>query len=408
MRSHRLKNARGHEDVVQVGGDSIRRCQTVLRTSCYTVFLILCVSVTSLSRVSETFASANADEPISEALSFLKGIQQPDGAISGFVTSCWSVMAIAAAGEDSHSWTGSSGQSIVDYLIENRDLLDLSKALDVARFILAMTAAEENPRNLNGVDYISILENLSVNGQIGYEAWVNDDFWAVLALISAGEPATSTFVSESVEFITRNQNADGGWGWGQRGVTASDVDDTAAAVMALVSAGEGRSSEIVENALQYLKDNQQSNGGFSNWGDINSNSDSWAMGAIVSVGQTPAQWKVSGASVIEHLLSLQNEDGSFNRTSNDYPGIDKGWNTAYAVVALSLNPYPVNMAPPSILGDFNLDGDIDYEDVVSFIDAYIAYEEEKVLVPEADFDNDSNIDREDLMALVYAYVAYWS
>jgi len=358
--------------------------------------------------MSETFASGSGDEPVSEALSFLKNIQQSNGAISGFITSSWAVMAIAAAGEDPHDWTGSSGQSIVHYLIAKRDLIDLNKTLDVARFILAMTAAEENPRNINGVDYVAKLKNLSVNGQIGYEAWVNDDFWAVLALISAGEPATSTVVHESVEFIKEHQNADGGWGWGRKGVTASDVDDTAAAIMALVSAGEDRSSEVVENALQYLRDNQRSTGGFPSWDVINSNSDSWAMGAIVSVGQNPVQWQVSSTNVIEHLLSLQNENGSFNRTSNDSPGIDKAWCTSYAIVALCLNPYPVNVPPPPIRGNFDEDGDIDHEDVVSFVDAYIAYEEERVLFPEADFDNDGDIDRDDIIAFVDAYMAYWS
>jgi len=386
----------------------MKRCQRVLRTICCTVFLIFCVSVASLSEMSETFASGSGDEPVSEALSFLKNIQQSNGAISGFITSSWAVMAIAAAGEDPHDWTGSSGQSIVHYLIAKRDLIDLNKTLDVARFILAMTAAEENPRNINGVDYVAKLKNLSVNGQIGYEAWVNDDFWAVLALISAGEPATSTVVHESVEFIKEHQNADGGWGWGRKGVTASDVDDTAAAIMALVSAGEDRSSEVVENALQYLRDNQRSTGGFPSWDVINSNSDSWAMGAIVSVGQNPVQWQVSSTNVIEHLLSLQNENGSFNRTSNDSPGIDKAWCTSYAIVALCLNPYPVNVPPPPIRGNFDEDGDIDHEDVVSFVDAYIAYEEERVLFPEADFDNDGDIDRDDIIAFVDAYMAYWS
>ena len=386
----------------------MKRCQRVLRTICCTVFLIFCVSVASLSEMSETFASGSGDEPVSEALSFLKNIQQSNGAISGFITSSWAVMAIAAAGEDPHDWTGSSGQSIVHYLIAKRDLIDLNKTLDVARFILAMTAAEENPRNINGVDYVAKLKNLSVNGQIGYEAWVNDDFWAVLALTSAGEPATSTVVHESVEFIKEHQNADGGWGWGRKGVTASDVDDTAAAIMALVSAGEDRSSEVVENALQYLRDNQRSTGGFPSWDVINSNSDSWAMGAIVSVGQNPVQWQVSSTNVIEHLLSLQNENGSFNRTSNDSPGIDKAWCTSYAIVALCLNPYPVNVPPPPIRGNFDEDGDIDHEDVVSFVDAYIAYEEERVLFPEADFDNDGDIDRDDIIAFVDAYMAYWS
>ena len=386
----------------------MKRCQRVLRTICCTVFLIFCVSVASLSEMSETFASGSGDEPVSEALSFLKNIQQSNGAISGFITSSWAVMAIAAAGEDPHDWTGSSGQSIVHYLIAKRDLIDLNKTLDVARFILAMTAAEENPRNINGVDYVAKLKNLSVNGQIGYEAWVNDDFWAVLALISADEAAISTVVHESVEFIKEHQNADGGWGWGRKGVTASDVDDTAAAIMALVSAGEDRSSEVVENALQYLRDNQRSTGGFPSWDVINSNSDSWAMGAIVSVGQNPVQWQVSSTNVIEHLLNLQNENGSFNRTSNDSPGIDKAWCTSYAIVALCLNPYPVNVPPPPIRGNFDEDGDIDHEDVVSFVDAYIAYEEERVLFPEADFDNDGDIDRDDIIAFVDAYMAYWS
>jgi hypothetical protein len=132
------------------------------------------------------------------------------------------------------------------------------------------------------------------------------------------------------------------------------------------------------------------------------------MGAIVSVGQNPVQWQVSSTNVIEHLLSLQNENGSFNRTSNDSPGIDKAWCTSYAIVALCLNPYPVNVPPPPIRGNFDEDGDIDHEDVVSFVDAYIAYEEERVLFPEADFDNDGDIDRDDIIAFVDAYVAYWS
>jgi len=387
----------------------MKRCQRVLRTICCTAFLILCVSVASLSEISKTFASTNIDVPVSKALNFLRGIQQSDGGITDFVTSSWAVMAISAAGEAPHSWKGSSGKSIVDYLIANSHQLKLDKALDVSRFILAMTAADKDPRNINDEDYVAKLQNLSVNGQIGEEAWVNDDFWAVLALISAGEPATSTVVHESVEFIKGHQNADGGWGWGQRGVTTSDVDDTAAAIMALVSAGEDSSSEVVENALQYLRDTQQPNGGFPSWGVINSNSDSWAMGAIVSIGQHPVQWPVSGTNVIEHLLSLQNENGSFNRTSNDSTGIDKAWCTSYAIVALCLNPYPVNVPPPLITlqGDFDGDDDIDSEDVKSFINAYAAYQQ-GVLDPETDLDNDGDIDYDDIIAFVDTYIAYRS
>jgi len=281
--------------------------------------------------------------PLEKALDYLRSIQQPDGCISDFATSSWAVMAIAAAGEDPNEWKVDDGPSIVDYLIENRDLLNLSKASDVERFILSMTAADKDPRNINGTNYVEILKGLFHNGQIGTEEWLFDDFWGVLALISAGEAANSTEIQETVNFIKEHQNADGGWGWAID--AGSDVDDTAAAVMALIAAGEDPLAEEIQEALEYLKENQQSDGGFPSWGVTNSASDSWAIGAICSVGQDPDDWQKNGTSVMDHLLNLQNEDGSFNWTRNDPPWVNKALMTSYAIVALCLRQYPVNGLP---------------------------------------------------------------
>jgi len=278
--------------------------------------------------------------PLERALDYLRSIQQPDGCISDFATSSWAVMAIAAAGEDPNEWKVDDGPSIVDYLIENRDMLNLSKASDVERFILSMTAADKDPRNINGTNYVEILKGLFHDGQIGTEEWLFDDFWGVLALISAGEAANSTEIQETVNFIKEHQNADGGWGWAVG--AGSDVDDTAAAVMALIASGEHSSTEEIQEALEYLKENQQSDGGFPSWGVTNSASDSWAIGAICSVGQNPYEWKVNDTSVMDHLLSLQNEDGSFNWTSSDPPWVNRALMTSYAIVALCQKQYPVN------------------------------------------------------------------
>ncbi len=288
--------------------------------------------------VSEAATPFSGDTPLSKALNYLKSIQKADGSISDFATSCWAVMAIAAAGEDPHNWKGSSGKSIVDYLIENRGQLNLNLATDVARFILAMTAAREDPRNINGTDYVEILKGLFSNGQIGSESQLNDDFWGVMALVSAGEAANSTIIRESVNFIKAHQNADGGWSWAVGG--ASDVDDAAAAIMALISAGEDHSTSTIANALQYLRSQQQSNGGFSSWGVVNSASDSWAINAICSTGQNPTDWKVNNISVVDHLLSLQNADGSFNWTATT--PANKALMTSYAIVALCSRQYPTN------------------------------------------------------------------
>jgi len=289
----------------------------------------------------ENLASLSAeDTPLDKALNYLRSIQQPDGCISDFATSSWATMAIAAAGEDPHNWKVDDGPSIVDYLITNRDMLNTSKASDVERFILSMTAADEDPRNINGTDYVEILKGLFHNGQIGTEEWLFDDFWGVLALISAGEAANSTEIQETVDFIKEHQNADGGWGWAID--AGSDVDDTAAAIMALIAAGENPQAEEIQEALEYLKENQQSDGGFPSWGITNSASDSWAIGAICSVGQDPKDWQKNGTSVMDHLLSLQNEDGSFNWTSSDPPWVNRALMTSYAIVALCQRQYPVN------------------------------------------------------------------
>lgn len=312
-----------------------------MRKSPFTFFLFFFVFLALLSGLFK--ATSSSSNPVLKALDYLRSVQKPDGSLSDFATSSWAVMAIAAAGEDPHDWKGSGGNSIIDYLIANRHLLDLGKATDIERFILSMTSAGENPRNIGGVDYLEMLKNFFVNGQIGNEAWLNDDFWGVIALVSAGESANSTVIRETVRFIKAHQNSDGGWGWAV-GV-ASDVDDTAAAVMALISAGEKNSTKAITDALQYLKSNQQPDGGFPSHDVTNSASDSWVISAICSGGQNPAEWQINGISVIDHLLGLQNADGSFNWTKTDSTGVNRAFMTSYAVVALCSRQYPVNGLP---------------------------------------------------------------
>ncbi|MCD6504158.1 PKD domain-containing protein [Candidatus Bathyarchaeota archaeon] len=283
---------------------------------------------------------SSKDVEIASALEYLRGLQQSDGSIGDFATSAWAVMAIAAAGEDPHSWS-SGGASVIDYLKANSHLLNLSKASDVERYILAMTAAKEDPRDIEGVDYVAVLEGLFNDGQIGESEWLFDDFWGILALISAGTAVNSTIIQETKEYIKDHQNDDGGWGWAVG--AESDVDNTAAALMALLAAGEPFDSTAVEKGLKYLKGNQQESGGFLSWGVSNSASASWAICAINAAGQDPTseEWTKNGNTPVNYLLSLQNPDGSFNWSSTE-PGMNLALTTAYAIVALCGKTYPVN------------------------------------------------------------------
>jgi hypothetical protein len=62
-----------------------------------------------------------------------------------------------------------------------------------------------------------------------------------------------------------------------------------------------------------------------------------------------------------------------------------------------------------IQGDFDGDGDIDYLDIISFVDTYIAYNLlGEPLDPAADLNNDEDINYQDIILFVDAYIAYGS
>jgi hypothetical protein len=308
------------------------------------VSLVLPCLIATPAMASGSYPYTASDSEVSSALDYLRGQQGTDGKIGDFSTSAWAVMSIAAAGEDPNSWQVGSNPSIVDYLATNAG--SASSTGDYARMILAIAAANGDPTNFGGRDFLSLLEATYDGTQIGDSSLLNDDFWGVMALLAAGvDPATSDAIQDSVSFILTNQNADGGWSWGVG--QDSDVDDTAAAIMALIAAGQPASSTQVTDALAYIKSMQMANGGFESWGETNSATNSWGIDSIAAVGQDPtsASWESgAGNDPVDDLLTFQNADGSFNWTAST-PS-NKSLMTSYAIPALLGTPYPVAVLSP--------------------------------------------------------------
>jgi hypothetical protein len=179
---------------------------------------------------------------------------------------------------------------------------------------------------------------------MGDDSLINDDVWGVWLLTSIGEG--QVYYPDMVDFITENQNDDGGWSWNVG--SESDADSTASTVSALIASGLSRSSGIITDALDYLKTQQQNNGGFVSEGTTNSGVDSWVIRAINDAGQDPTGegWRKGENNPVGHLLGLQDSDGSFKYTASQSSRTE--WMTAYAIMALLGSEWPVDSSSPII------------------------------------------------------------
>ncbi len=239
----------------------------------------------------------------------------------------WQSMALAASGE-------------TDLDLNHLKEVSGNLATDYEKTILALTANGENPRTFGNIDFIDRLKSFYQDSQIGSPDLLNDDFWGILALVSAGENPSGQIIQDSQNFILTKQNFDGGWGYASS--SQSDTNDTAVAIMALLEAGIKADDPIIAKAVDYLKISQNNDGGFSYvpGGESDSGSDSWIISAIYKLGQNPYDWQKNSQNPIDHLKSLQRPDGSFKWIVSE----DKGYPilTSYAVIALTQNYYPVS------------------------------------------------------------------
>ncbi len=286
-------------------------------------------------------------------MDYLKDQQGEDGSIDNAGVSAWCAIAFGSAGIYPET-IKKQEHSLTDYL-KTYIPTPSDNATDFARQILAIVASGKDPRDF-GTDLIAGLKEFHREGQIGDKAYINDDIFGVLALLAAGEDVNLGLIEDSIRYITDHQNADGGFSYSTTGV--SDIDTTSAAIQALVLArnrGFPDSSDldaVLANAKDFLKEAQNDDGGFPYskgglFADSNSASTSWAIQAVIALGEDVSTWKAEDGSTPYHfLLSLQKDDGSFSWTKKD-PSLNLM--TAYAVPALKERVWPIILAKT---GDF--------------------------------------------------------
>ena len=285
---------------------------------------------------------AAAGDTVEKALEYLKGRQQTDGGFaepgrdSSDQLTGWVVCAIAAAGEDPNSWRV-TGKSPLDYLSSHAG--DWTTLGDLERSCLAVCSAGADPRSFGGRNLVAeISAQIKGDGHLG--DMINDHCWGLIALAAAGEP-----IPEGCRnWLVSMQNIDGGFSFAPE--SASDPDDTGAAIQALIAAGESPGGNAMERATFFLRFCQSSDGGFC-WQSNSSNvaSTAWAVQGLSAAGEDPdsTAWSKSGKTPLDFLRDMQQADGHIRYS--DASDANPAWMTAEAVPALLKKPFPLSSEP---------------------------------------------------------------
>ncbi len=278
---------------------------------------------------------------IGSAMDYLNNSQNPTGSMSGFSNSGWAALAVTAAGEDPAGgrWT-CYDRSLVDYLRNDpvnsvrgmppgTNPTGLVSIKDFARMILVISAAGQDPSNFGEVNYLVMLKSYFDGSQFADPDLIEDDAFAVLALVSCGE-IDNNMVKNAIDHIKLKQNENGGWStFGED----SDVRVTSLAIQALMAAGENKDSPVISNALYYLKNMQQDDGGYSD-----AITTSAVIQAIIAAGENPSTYINNNKNPLDYLIDLQQDDGSFNYTADT--SLFPTRTNAFVIPALCGIPYP--------------------------------------------------------------------
>ena len=232
------------------------------------------------------------------------------------------------------------GHSLLDSL--RGEASSLEGLGDAERTILAARACGASAYSFAGRNLVSEVLRARA-GDDSFDDQVNLTAFAVFALRAVGHSPGFAAIREAAGWIERQQNADGGFGFGARG-SSSDVDDTAAALQALVDAG-ARNTRVLGAAAGFLTRAQNLDGGFPQQpgGESNAQSTAWAVQGLIAAHRSPGAVRRRGSrSPLGYLESLVAPGGSvrYSRTGAQTPV----WVTAQALIALSGKTFPVGLS----------------------------------------------------------------
>ena len=273
-----------------------------------------------------TPAQASAGTGVAATARYLAASQNADGGFgfargqpSSQLASAWAVIGLAAAGRDPAS-VSRDGHDAVAWMRSH--LGQIEDAGDTERTILALAAARAP---LGGL-LTRLDSDQRGDGSVSDQA--NLTAFAILAWRAAGERRGA---ASAAAWLARQQNRDGGFSFATRG-DASDIDDTAAALEALIAAGVHGAP--LGRARAYLERMQERDGGFplQPGGASNSQSTAWAAQALLAAGAPIGRALAYLRARVAPTGAVYYAEGVMQTPV---------WVTAEALAALARRPLPI-------------------------------------------------------------------
>ncbi|MHB1859330.1 MAG: ECF transporter S component [Solirubrobacteraceae bacterium] len=301
-------------------------------------------SATASTRGGSASAAARLDA--ARGVAYLASAQDASGGFgaargspSSSMFTSWAALGLAAAGAPPTA-LHRDGRTPLSELQATAHTVEAG-AGGAERTMLALHACGASADSAGGVKLLSRL--LAARRRGSFEGQVNLTAFAIFALRAAGYPRSAPAIRDAAAWLARQQNVDGGFSFGARG-DPSDVDDTAAAIEALVAAGT-RDHPLIARAVSYLRSSESPGGGFpqERGGEPNAQSSAWAVQALIAAGAPVGLRGAARADTpVGYLERLVEPDGSvrYSAASAQTPV----WVTAEALAAFSAAPLPA-LAP---------------------------------------------------------------
>ena len=243
----------------------------------------------------------------------------------------WLVFGLARSGADiPDEYFENYYKTAEKYIKDCGGVLHEKKYTEYSRLVLALTAIGKNPSDVSSYNLIAPLEDYDKTVWQG----VNGAVYALIALDSGNYIHQSTVREKYVNYILENQNTDGGWS------LSGDVSDVDVTAMALQALGKYQDNESVktatEKALLFMSDSQQANGGFLSQGTENAETCAQMIVALCELGISldDPRFIKNGNTILDNMLTYYEKGNGFKHTKDGTVNQMATEQCFYALVAI--------------------------------------------------------------------------